>query len=170
MRRCCIVGLRAPRAGRRLTAAIGRSSITEAATDPQRLSAAAKARDDALVAARIDIATLNTLDYHDVQAGLRSGSPSRPGASTTSSRSRRSPSRPPSRKAKISTTGRVIAAAVTDLNSARTSATVIASLDTIKTPAGGTSAVDRNRYRATMQLVDGVWKIADLSIVAVGLS
>ena len=70
----------------------------------------------------------------------------------------------------MTTTGRVIAAAVTDLNSARTSATVIASLDTVKTPAGEKSALDRNRYRATMQLVNGVWKIAELSIVSVGLS
>ena len=130
----------------------------------------AQARDDALVAARIDIATLNTLDYHNVQPGLQKWLAVSTGTFHDQLAQQTKSVASAIAKAKISTTGRVIAAAVTDLNAARTSATVIASLDTVKTPAGGTSAVDRNRYRATMQLVDGVWKIADLSIVAVGLS
>jgi Mce-associated membrane protein len=130
----------------------------------------AQARDDALVAARIDIATLNTLDYRNVKAGLQKWLAVSTGAFHDQLAQQAKSVESAIAKAKVATTGRVIAAAVTDLNAAGNSAIVIASLDTVKTPAGGQSALDRNRYRATMQLVDGVWKVADLSIVAVGLS
>jgi Mce-associated membrane protein len=130
----------------------------------------AQARDDALVAARIDIATLNTLDYRNVKAGLQKWLAVSTGAFHDQLSQQAKSVESAIAKAKVATTGHVIAAAVTDLNDARNSAIVIASLDTVKTPAGGTSALDRNRYRATMQLVDGVWKVADLSIVAVGLA
>lgn len=133
-------------------------------------SKAAHARDAALTAARIDIATLNTLSYKDVQPGLQKWLNVSTGDFHDQIAQQAKSVQSAITTAKMTTVGRVIAAAVTDLNSARTSATVIASLDTTKTPAGGKSALDRNRYRATMRLVDGVWKVADLSIVAVGLS
>lgn len=133
-------------------------------------SATAKARDDSLVAARIDLATLQTLDYKSAKAGLQKWLNVSTGDFHDSIAQQAKSVETAITKAKMTTSGKVIAAAVVDLDQARTTAIVIASVDTTKTPAGGKSALDRNRYRATMKLVGGVWKVADLSIVEVGLS
>jgi Mce-associated membrane protein len=130
----------------------------------------AHVRDDVLAAARIDIATLRTLDYRDAKAGLEKWA----NVTTGTFHDQIVQDSPKQvsviEAAKRVTVGKVVAAAVTDLNLSGGSAEAIATVDTTITPAAGTSTLDRNRYHATLRLDHGVWKIADLSIVAVGLS
>jgi Mce-associated membrane protein len=130
----------------------------------------ATARDDVVTAARIDIATLYTLDYRDPQAGLARWRAVSTGGFEQQIAQSGSTVATAISKAKLRTSGRVVAAAVTDLDAAKGTATVIASMDVTKTPASGKSATSRNRFRANMQRVNGVWKVADLSQVEVQLS
>lgn len=130
----------------------------------------ATARDDVVTAARIDIATLNTLDYRNPQAGLARWRAVTTGGFEQQIAESGSTVATAITKAKLITTGRVIAAAVTELDADKGTATVIASMDITKTPSSGSSATVRNRFRATMERVDGVWKVADLSQVQVQLS
>lgn len=133
-------------------------------------STAATARDDALTAARIDIATLNTLDYRSVKAGLQQWLNVTTGDFHTSIQNAMGQQASVIAQAKRTTVGKVIAAAVTELDATRGTASVIATVDRTITPAGGTTSLDRNRYRANLVRDHSVWKIADLEIVQVGLS
>jgi Mce-associated membrane protein len=130
----------------------------------------ATARDDVVTAARIDVATLYTLSYHNPQAGVARWRAVSTGGFEQQIAQQASTVATAISKAKLSTSGRVVAAAVTDLDAAKGTATVIASMDVTKTPASGASATTRNRFRANMQRVNGVWKVADLSQVEVQLS
>jgi len=72
--------------------------------------------------------------------------------------------------AKTTTTGRVIDAAVTQLDDRAGSATVIASVEVSVQPATGSATIKRNRFTATMTRVGTEWKLSDLQQVAVNLS
>lgn len=131
---------------------------------------AAQARDDALTAARIDIATLQTLDYRNAKAGLQQWLNVTTGSFHDQIAKDESSQEPVIANAKRITVGKVVAFALTDLNATAGTASAIATVDVTITPAGGTSALERNRYHANLAVDHGVWKIADLSLVPVGLS
>lgn len=133
-------------------------------------SKAANARDDAVVAARIDIATLQTLDYKNVRPGLQKWLNVTTGSFHDSIAQAIDAKASQIAAAKRVTVGKVVAVALTDLDAAHGTASAIATVDLTITPAGGKSALERNRYRATLKQDHGTWKIADLSLVQVGLS
>ena len=130
----------------------------------------AAGRDDALTAARIDIATLQTLDYKDVKAGLDKWLAVTTGSFHDDIAKSAKTDASAIASAKRVTVGKVLAAAVTELDLDKGTATVIASVETTKTPEGGTSSVDRNRYRATLNASAVPGRSSSLGLVAVALS
>lgn len=130
----------------------------------------AHTRDSVGLAARQDIVVLNTLDYAKVDSGLQGWLSASTGTlhdqiSQVSAADKKSIT-----DARTVTTGKVINAAVTQLDDRAGSATVIAAVDITVTPAGGKAATKRNRYSATMTRVGTDWKISDLAQVPVSLS
>ncbi len=131
----------------------------------------AHTRDTVALAARQDIVVLNTLDYTKVDSGLQSWL----SASTGSLHDQLSQVSAADKKtltdAKTVTTGKVIDAAVTQLDDRAGTATVIAVVYITVTPAGSkATAPKRNRFSATMTRVGTQWKISDLGQVPVSLS
>ncbi|MEO6702769.1 MAG: hypothetical protein ABIP57_14925 [Jatrophihabitantaceae bacterium] len=130
----------------------------------------ARARDTVVLAARQDIVILNKLSYQQVDAGLQDWL----GATTGTLHDQISQVSATDKKsitdAKTTTTGRVIDAAVTQLDDRAGSATVIASVEVTVQPATGSATIKRNRFTATMTRVGTDWKLSDLQQVAVNLS
>jgi len=129
----------------------------------------ARARDAVLLDARQDIVILNKLDYRNVDAGLRAWQD----ATTGDLHSQLTNVSPDDKKsivtAKKVSTGKVIDAAVTELDNRAGTATVIATVETTVTPNDGTPP-KRNRFTATMTRVGKTWKLSDLAQVGVNLS
>lgn len=127
-------------------------------------------RDDALVQAHIDIATINTLDYHDVKSGLDRWLSVTTGGLHHQISQASSSDTTQIKKAQVSTKATVLAAAVTGLDQSAGTASVIASVQVTKTPAGGKPVISRNRYKATLRKVGNQWLLTDLSPVQVQLT
>jgi len=131
----------------------------------------AKTRDAVALAARQDIVVLNTLNYQQLDTGLQNWL----GASTGSLHDQLSQVSASDKSAivaaKTVTTGKVLDAAVTQLDDRAGTATVIATVEVTVTPAGGKASVKkRNRYSATLARVDSAWKLSDLAQVPVSVS
>jgi Mce-associated membrane protein len=129
----------------------------------------AKVRDTVLLSARQDIVVLNTLDYHNVDAGL-----SRWAAASTGTLHQQITSATAAEKKQIltgktMTTAKVLDAAVVSLDPNNGSATVIASIELTKQPAGTAAQVERERLRAGVTRVGSTWKINSLGPVGVTL-
>lgn len=130
----------------------------------------ARARDAVTVAANRGIATLNSLDYRDVDAGLDAWVAVSTGALADQLAGISAENRKLLEEAGKISTGNVLEAAVVDLD--KTTATVIAAVEV--TVADGTDAdaepaVKRNRFSADMVLVKGEWKVENLQQVPVNL-
>lgn len=130
----------------------------------------AEARDAAVAAARTDVATVNTLDYHSVRAGLTRWAE----VSTGTLRQQLTQVDDAEVKAitdaKAVTTATVVSVAATAVDPDRGTATVLASVNVRKQPATGAAVTSRNRFELAMRSVDGQWKLADVKIVAVQLT
>jgi Mce-associated membrane protein len=129
----------------------------------------AKARDTVLLDARQDIVVLNTLDYRRIDDGLK-----RWLAASTGNLHEQIANVTPSDKkdlvnAKKVSSGKVIDAAVTQLDNRAGNATVIATVETTVSPSNG-APPKRNRFSATLARDGGSWKLSDLQQVAVNLS
>ena len=129
----------------------------------------AQARDTVLLNARQDIVVLNTLDYRTVDAGLRSWLDASTGNLHDQIANVSAADKKDIVTAKKKSDGKVIDAAVTELDNRAGSATVIATVETAVTPNDGTPP-KRNRFSATMERVGHSWKLSDLQQVAVNLS
>jgi Mce-associated membrane protein len=138
-----------------------------AAHDPG--SDVARARDAALVNARIDVATVNTLDYHNVGHGLSRWLAVTTGTLHQQIAQATAHEKQSIAKAHVVTTATVVDAAVTAVDPHRGTATVIASVDVRKTPSSGRSVTSRNRFSASMREVGGRWRLASLTPVQVKL-
>lgn len=129
----------------------------------------AKARDTVLLDARQDIVVLNTLDYRQIDDGLKRWL----AASTGNLHQQIANVTPADKKdlvnAKKVSSGKVIDAAVTQLDNRAGNATVIATVETTVAPSNGTPP-KRNRFSATLARDGGSWKLSDLQQVAVNLS
>lgn len=130
----------------------------------------AQDRDDALIQAHIDISTINTLDYRHVKSGLDRWLSVTTGGLHKQIAQASSTDTTEIEQAKVTTAATVVAAAVTALDVGNGTATVIASVQVQKTPAGGTPVTSRNRYRATLHKVGDQWLISDLKPVQVQLT
>ena len=129
----------------------------------------AAARDAATLAARIDIATVNTSDYRNAPGALASWLSASTGTLNQQFAQNKANAIALLQKAKVVTKATVLDAAPVALDATKGTATVIASVDVARTPASGSPTTSRNRFRATMQRVGGQWKLADLTIVSVQL-
>lgn len=129
----------------------------------------AEARDAAVAAARVDVATVNTLDYHSVRAGLTRWSAVTTGALRQQLTQVGDTEVKAITDAKMVTTATVVAVAATAVDPDRGTATVLASVNVRKQPASGAAVTSRNRFELAMQRVGDQWQLADVKIVAVQL-
>jgi Mce-associated membrane protein len=124
------------------------------------------ARQEVLRVGEQGIATLTTLDYQRVDEGLDRWLQSSTGVLRDSLVQGRDESRKQLEAGKSTTVGKVVDAAVTELES--NSAQVIAAVEITVTPAGGDPVVKRNRFEAGLDRTDSGWKLSSLRAVAVG--
>ena len=132
---------------------------------------AADTRDVVLVQARQAIETMNTLDYRKVDAGVKAWAAVTTGTLRDQLAAVSAEDRTLLADQKKISTGRVVDAAVVDLDG--NSATIIAAVEvTVKDAAKSDSepTVKRNRFTADAVKVGGTWKLASLQQVAVSLS
>lgn len=152
-----------------LLAASGLFAWWQASHDESRQEALA--RDAVLIQARQHIERLNTLDYRDVSAGVKAWQSVTTGTLRDQLAGVGADDRKLLAEQKKISTGRVVDAAVVDLDG--TSATVIAAVEvTVKDDAkpGSEPTVKRNRFTADLTQVRGDWKLESLQQVAVSLS
>jgi Mce-associated membrane protein len=131
---------------------------------------AAAARDTMLLSARQDIVVLNTLDYRDVDAGLKRWAAASTGTLHNSLTNVTASEKQHIVSAKSVTTAKVLDAAVVSLDTKAGSATVIASIDITVTPDGGKAVVKRERLRAELTRVGSVWRVNSIAQVGVTIS
>lgn len=129
----------------------------------------AQARDAAVDAARVDVATVNTLDYRSVRAGIARWASVSTGTLHQQLTQVDAAEVKTITDAKIVTSATVVAVAATAVDPDRGTATVLASVNVRKQPATGAAVTSRNRFELAMQRVGDEWKLADVKIVAVQL-
>ncbi|WP_188778568.1 hypothetical protein [Marmoricola endophyticus] len=130
----------------------------------------ARTRDAALVAASSEIATLNTLDYRDVDAGLKSWLAATTGTLRDQLASAGADQKKLLADQKKVTTGKVVSAALTDLDADQGTATAIAAVEITVRGTTGEPTIKRNRFTANLTRVDGRWKLETLTQVPVDAS
>jgi Mce-associated membrane protein len=128
----------------------------------------ANARDEVLAVARTQVATLTTLDAHDVDGGIDKWL----AVSTGGLRDELAATDAKTRKALTDqgtvATGRVLDAAVSELDTRAGTAKLLVSVE-ISTAKGDSPPVaKRNRFVAGMSRVDGGWKLSALDQVPLG--
>ncbi|MBP2325501.1 Mce-associated membrane protein [Kibdelosporangium banguiense] len=128
----------------------------------------AETRQEVLRVGEQGIANLTTLDYRQIDEGLNRWVESSTGALRDSLLQGRDDSRKQLEAGKSTTVGKVVDAAVTELD--QNSAQVIAAVEITVTPADGSSAVKRNRFEAGLDRTESGWKLSSLRSVAVGAS
>jgi Mce-associated membrane protein len=129
----------------------------------------AKVRDTVLLSARQDIVVLNTLDYRNVDAGLERWAAASTGTLHQQITSATAAEKKQILTGKTMTTAKVLDAAVVSLDVKDGSATLIASIELTKQPAGKAAQVERERLRAGVTRVGSTWKISSLGPVGVTL-
>jgi len=131
----------------------------------------ARTRDAVLIAATSDIATLNSLDYRDVDAGLDGWEAVTTGTLHDQFAGLDAKDRELLADQRKVSKGRVVEAAVLRVDGG--TAEVIASVETTVRDGEDADAepvVKRNRFTATLQRSGGEWKVSDLQQLAVDLS
>jgi Mce-associated membrane protein len=127
----------------------------------------ANVRDAVLQQARQDIVVLNTMDYRDVDTGLRRWADASTGTLHNQVVRATSVEKQHLTQAKSIATAVVVAAAITSLDVADGSASVIASVDVTVKHTDGKSNVNRERLKGEMTRVGSVWKVSSLAQVPV---
>ena len=130
----------------------------------------ARTRDLVMVAAHDNIETLNTLDYRDVEAGLKSWRAVTTGTLGSQLSNVGKDDLTILKDSKKITTGKVVDLALTRLDDKKGTATAIASLEITVKGTTGKPTVKRNRFSAELERVDGKWLLRKLQQVAVTLS
>jgi Mce-associated membrane protein len=132
---------------------------------------AADTRDAVLLQTRQAISTMNTLDYREVDAGVKAWGAVTTGTLHDQLTQVSTEDRTLLAEQEKISTGRVVSASVVDLDD--TSATVIAAVEvTVRDGAKPDAAptVKRNRFTADAIKVGGRWKLETLQQVAVSVS
>jgi Mce-associated membrane protein len=127
----------------------------------------ANVRDAVLQQARQDIVVLNTMDYRNVDAGLKRWADASTGTLHNQVVRATSVEKQHLTQAKSIATAVVVAAAITSLDVADGSASVIASVDVTVKHTDGKSNVNRERLKGEMTRVGSVWKVSSLAQVPV---
>ncbi|WP_410574848.1 hypothetical protein [Amycolatopsis sp. cmx-4-61] len=126
------------------------------------------ARDEALATGRTLVAQLNTLDYHDVDGGLgrwlaASTGPLHDQLARTDETTKRTLAA----NATVAT-GRVVDAALSELDDHSGTAKMLASVEITMAKAGTAPAVKRNRFAAALSRTPDGWKLSALDQLPVG--
>jgi Mce-associated membrane protein len=128
----------------------------------------ATTRDEVLAAGRTQVATLTTLDYHDVDGGIDKWL----AVSTGGLRDELSATDAKTREALTDgatvSTGRVLDAAVSELNLRAGSAKLLVSVEISSAKAGTPTSSKRDRFVAAMSRLDDGWKLSALDRVPLG--
>lgn len=127
-------------------------------------------RDAVLVAARTHVATLTTMDSRDVAGGLEAWGAATTGMLHDQMTDVDDGSRGMLGELGTTSVGRVVDAAVLELDGA--TATVLVSVEVTVTEnddAGTEPTIKRNRFAADLREVDGAWLLENLQQVAVTL-
>lgn len=127
----------------------------------------ANVRDTVLQQARQDIVVLNTMDYRDVDAGLKRWADASTGTLHNQVVRATAVEKQHLTQAKSIATAKVVAAAITSLDVADGSASIIASVDVTVKHSDGKSNVNRERLKGQMTRVGSVWKVGSLAQVPV---
>nr|WP_042185270.1 hypothetical protein [Kibdelosporangium sp. MJ126-NF4]CEL16660.1 hypothetical protein [Kibdelosporangium sp. MJ126-NF4]CTQ88988.1 hypothetical protein [Kibdelosporangium sp. MJ126-NF4] len=128
--------------------------------------AATDTRQEVLRVGEQGIANLTTLDFQHIDEGLDRWLGSSTGTLRDSLLQSRDDSRKRLEDGKSTTVGKVVDAAVTDLD--QQNAQVIAAVEITVTPQGGESSVRRNRFEAGLSRTESGWKLSSLRAVEVG--
>ncbi|ALG11079.1 hypothetical protein [Kibdelosporangium phytohabitans] len=126
----------------------------------------ADTRQEVLRVGEQGIANLTTLDYQRIDDGLDRWLESSTGTLRDSLLQSRDDSRKRLEEGKSTTVGKVVDAAVTDVDN--DNAQVIAAVEITVTPQGGEAAVRRNRFEAGLNRTGSGWKLSSLRAVEVG--
>lgn len=127
--------------------------------------AAAAARDDVLTAGRTAVATMTSLDYRDVDAGLARWLDTSTGALHEELKASLEGSKQQIQQAKATTTGTVLDLALTELDEPRGTARLIAAVEMVVKPEIGEPATKRSRFQAELIRTPAGWKVGGLAQV-----
>ena len=126
------------------------------------------ARDDALTSGRTLVAELSSLDYHDVDAGLgRWLSASTGPLHDQLARTDETTKKTLAANATVAT-GRVLDAALSELDEHAGTAKMLASVEITMAKEGTAPAVKRNRFAAALSRTADGWKLSALDQLPVG--
>ncbi|GAB3487990.1 hypothetical protein [Amycolatopsis cihanbeyliensis] len=128
----------------------------------------AQARDEVLRVGEQGVTNLTTMDHTRFEEGMSRWRDSATGALRDSLVQDAQRTRERITGAKTSTRGKVVDAAVTELDQRAGAATVIAAAEITVTREGAEPAVRRNRFRVELSRTDDGWKLSALSAVGVG--
>ncbi|GAA4425565.1 hypothetical protein GCM10023148_28490 [Actinokineospora soli] len=135
------------------------SASTSTAADQAAL------RDEALRSATSAVEVFNTLDHRAVDEGLDRWQAVSTGPLADELAGSRESSRARIVEARTITEGKVVDAAVTELDPARGTASVIASVEVVVTPDGGVAATKRLRFAAELSRTDRGWLLSGIAQV-----
>ncbi|WP_158880819.1 hypothetical protein [Amycolatopsis anabasis] len=133
-------------------------------------AAYADTREEVLRIGEQGIANLTTIDYHRPDEGLNRWIDSATGALRDSLVQGREANRKQVEAGKSVLAGKVVDAAVTDLDRAAGTGRVIAAVEITVTPEGGQPVVKRNRFEAGLSRTGSGWMLSSLRAVEVGTS
>lgn len=128
----------------------------------------ATARDEVLAAGRTQVATLTTLDAHDVDGGIQKWLAVSTGGLRDQLAATDATTRKTLADAGTVATGRVLDAAVSELDTRTGTAKLLVSVEISSVTDGSPPVAKRNRFVAGMSLVDGGWKLSALDQVPLG--
>jgi Mce-associated membrane protein len=126
------------------------------------------ARDEALTTGRTLVAELNTLDYHDVDGGLGKWLSASTGPLHDQlARTDETTKKTLAANATVAT-GRVVDAALSELDEHAGTAKMLASVEITMAKQGTAPAVKRNRFAAALSRTPDGWKLSALDQLPVG--
>ncbi|WP_232376485.1 hypothetical protein [Amycolatopsis aidingensis] len=128
----------------------------------------AQARDEVLRVGEQGVTNLTTMDHTRFDEGMSRWRDSATGALRDSLVQDAQRTRERITGARTSTRGKVVDAAVTELDQRAGSATVITAVEITVTKEGAEPAVRRNRFQVELRRTDDGWKLSALSAVGVG--
>jgi Mce-associated membrane protein len=128
----------------------------------------ASARDEVLATGRTQIAVLTTLDYNDVDGGIDKWLTVSTGGLRDELAATDAKTRQALKEAATVSTGRVLDAAVSELDTRSGTAKLLVSVEISSVKDGSPPAAKQNRFVAGMSRVDDGWKLSALDPVPLG--
>lgn len=128
----------------------------------------ATAREEVLAAGRTQAAILTTLDAHDVDGGIEKWLAASTGGLRDELAATDAKTRQALTDAGTVATGRVLDAAVSELDTRAGTAKLLVVVEISTAKDGGPPVAKRNRFVAGMSRVDGTWKLSAMDQVPLG--